>query len=172
MTWARYISSQRDAWNQLKVDRFLPYEARAEICQNLVGFLGDVKTPKFHSEIKWPLVYFVVRDRHSSKSFGTISVHCTAFNVIIFVCGQDGGPCFHFPGLNKIVVGEYNTNHVDPSCLITLIHYLENKLGVVDFANAQLVMFKAQGIARSCELWNFTTLRAFKKSTTPTLFSR
>ena len=32
-------------------DRFLPYEARAEICQNLVGFLGDLMTPKFYSEI-------------------------------------------------------------------------------------------------------------------------
>ena len=54
------------------------------------------------------------------------------------MCGQDGGPCFHFSGLNKIVVEEYNTNHVvDPSCLITLIQYLENKVGVVDFANVQ-----------------------------------
>ena len=23
--------------------------------KNLVGFLGDLRTPKFHSEIKWPL---------------------------------------------------------------------------------------------------------------------
>ena len=23
--------------------------------KNLVGFLGDLKTPKFHSEINWPL---------------------------------------------------------------------------------------------------------------------
>ena len=60
------------------------------------------------------------------------------------MCGQDGGPRFHFSGLNKIIVEEYNTNHVDPLCLITLIHYLENKVGVVDFANAQgLVMFKS-----------------------------
>ena len=49
------------------------------------------------------------------------SVQCKAFNVIIFVCWQDGGPRFHFPGLNKIVVEEYNTNHVDPSCLIILL---------------------------------------------------
>ena len=34
-----------------------------------------------------------------------------------------------------------------------LIHYLENKVGVVDFANAQeLVMFKAQGPGRACGL--------------------
>ena len=32
------------------LDRFLPYEARAEICQNF-----DLKTPKIHSEINWPL---------------------------------------------------------------------------------------------------------------------
>ena len=37
--------------NQI-LDTFLPYE---EICQNLVGFLGDLKTPKFHFEINWPL---------------------------------------------------------------------------------------------------------------------
>ena len=38
--------------NQI-LDRFLPYEARTEIksVKNLVGFLGDLKTPKFYSEI-------------------------------------------------------------------------------------------------------------------------
>ena len=34
--------------NQI-LDRFPPY--RTGVCQNLVGFLGDLKTPKFHSEI-------------------------------------------------------------------------------------------------------------------------
>ena len=28
--------------------------------KNLVGFLGDLKTPKFHSEINWPLVFFEI----------------------------------------------------------------------------------------------------------------
>ena len=32
------------------IDRFLPYEARAEICQKF-GWLFD----RFHSEINWPL---------------------------------------------------------------------------------------------------------------------
>ena len=37
--------------NQILV-RFLTYEARAKISVNhLVGFEGDLKTPKFHSEI-------------------------------------------------------------------------------------------------------------------------
>ena len=27
-----------------------------QISQNLVGFLGDLKTAKFHSEINWPLI--------------------------------------------------------------------------------------------------------------------
>ena len=36
--------------NQI-LNRFLSYEGRAEIVKNLVGFLGDLKTPKFHSEI-------------------------------------------------------------------------------------------------------------------------
>ena len=40
--------------NQI-LDRFLPYEARAEICQKLVGFSRDLKAPKFHTEINWPL---------------------------------------------------------------------------------------------------------------------
>ena len=30
-------------------------EARAEICQKKVHFLEDLKTPKFNSEINWPL---------------------------------------------------------------------------------------------------------------------
>ena len=44
--------------NQI-LDRFLPYEARAEISQKfglLYGkFFGVLKTPKFHSEINLPL---------------------------------------------------------------------------------------------------------------------
>ena len=36
-------------------DRFLPYKAMTEICQNFDWFLGDLKTPKFHSEINRPL---------------------------------------------------------------------------------------------------------------------
>ena len=47
--WCLQISQKN---NQI-LDRFLPYDARAEIFQNLVGFLGDLKTPKFHSEINW-----------------------------------------------------------------------------------------------------------------------
>ena len=35
--------------NQI-LDRFLPYEVRAEI-KTFVVLLGDLKTPKFHSEI-------------------------------------------------------------------------------------------------------------------------
>ena len=30
-------------------------EARAKICQKKFQFLGDLKTPKNHSEINWPL---------------------------------------------------------------------------------------------------------------------
>ena len=44
--------------NQI-LDRFLPYEAIMKLGQksvkNLVGFLGALETPKFHSEINWPL---------------------------------------------------------------------------------------------------------------------
>ena len=36
-------------------DLFL--EARAEILTNFFGFLVDLKTPKRHLEINWPLVY-------------------------------------------------------------------------------------------------------------------
>ena len=36
--------------------RLLPYEAGAEIVKNLVGFLGDLKSPKFHSEFNGPLI--------------------------------------------------------------------------------------------------------------------
>ena len=50
-----------------------------------------------------------------------------------------------------------------PSCKknsnLVMIHYLKNKVGVVDFANAH-------------GLWNFTNPRAVAKSTTPTLFLR
>ena len=28
--------------------------------KNLVGFLGDLKTPKFHSEINWPLIEIMI----------------------------------------------------------------------------------------------------------------
>ena len=47
--WCFQISQKA---NQI-LDRFLPNEARAEICQ--IVFFGDFKTPKFHSEINWPL---------------------------------------------------------------------------------------------------------------------
>ena len=33
---------------------FCPMKLGAEICQILVGFLGDFKTPKSYSEINWP----------------------------------------------------------------------------------------------------------------------
>ena len=50
--WCLQISPKA---NQI-LDRFLPYEARTEICQKFGWrFLGDLKTPKFHSEINWPL---------------------------------------------------------------------------------------------------------------------
>ena len=49
--WCLQISHKA---NQI-LDRFLPYEARQKSVKNLVGFLGDLKTPKFHSEINWPL---------------------------------------------------------------------------------------------------------------------
>ena len=46
--WCLQISQKA---NQI-LDRFLPYEARAEICQKFGWpFLGDLKTPKIHSEI-------------------------------------------------------------------------------------------------------------------------
>ena len=38
--------------NQI-LDRFLLYEARAEICQKFGWW--DLKTPKFHSDFNWPL---------------------------------------------------------------------------------------------------------------------
>ena len=38
------------------LDRFLPYEARAEICQNFGWLMGYLKTPKSKSEINWPLL--------------------------------------------------------------------------------------------------------------------
>ena len=39
--------------------------------KNLVGFSGDLKTPKFHSEINWPLEYWMKFNSHvvSSKYF-------------------------------------------------------------------------------------------------------
>ena len=49
--WCLQISQNA---NQI-LDNFLPYEARAEIRQYLIGFLGDLKAPKNHSEINWPL---------------------------------------------------------------------------------------------------------------------
>ena len=50
-----------------------------------------------------------------------------------------------------------------------VIHYLKNKVGVVDFANAQgLVLIDLRALG----LQNFTNPRAFVKSTTPTLFLR
>ena len=56
----------------------------------------------------------------------------------------------------------------------TMIHYHENKVGVLDFANLQELgmCLKAQGPARAHGLWNFTNLWAFVKSTTPSLFSQ
>ena len=54
-----------------------------------------------------------------------------------------------------------------------MIHYLKNKVGVVDFANAQgLVMFWSPRARRARGLWNFTNPRAFVKSIPPTLFLR
>ena len=54
-----------------------------------------------------------------------------------------------------------------------VIHYLKDKVGVVDFANAQgLVMFSSPRAQRTRGLWNFTNSRAFVKSTTPTLSLR
>ena len=44
--WCHQVSQKA---NQI-LDRFLPYEGRAEIC-----LLGDLKTRKIHSEIKLPL---------------------------------------------------------------------------------------------------------------------
>ena len=44
--WLLQISQKA---NQI-LDRFLHYEARAEICQKF-GWLGDLETPKFHFEI-------------------------------------------------------------------------------------------------------------------------
>ena len=38
---------------------WLILEARAEICQKKVHFLEDLKTPKFHSEINWPLTQWL-----------------------------------------------------------------------------------------------------------------
>ena len=45
--WCLQISQK---YNQI-LDRFLPYEARAESVKDLVGFKGDLKTPKIHSEM-------------------------------------------------------------------------------------------------------------------------
>ena len=36
---------------------FSPMKLGQKSVKNLVGFLGDLKTPKFHSEINWPLRY-------------------------------------------------------------------------------------------------------------------
>jgi hypothetical protein len=40
----------------LILDRFCPMTLGQKFVRNLVGFLGDLKTPKFHSEIIWPLI--------------------------------------------------------------------------------------------------------------------
>ena len=51
--WCLQISPKA---NQI-LDRFLPYEMLGEkYVKHLVGFLGDLKTPKFHSEVNWPLI--------------------------------------------------------------------------------------------------------------------
>ena len=52
-------------------DLFL--EARAEILwKNFVGFLGDLKTPKVHFKINWPLGFRLVMSAKSRfKSFAT-----------------------------------------------------------------------------------------------------
>ena len=33
--------------------------------KSLIGFMGDLKTPKFHSEINWPLVEMKGESQHS-----------------------------------------------------------------------------------------------------------
>ena len=49
--WCFQISQKA---NQI-LDRFCPMMLGKKSVKQLVGFLGDLKTPKFHSEIKWPL---------------------------------------------------------------------------------------------------------------------
>ena len=46
--------------------------SRAEICQKKVHFLEDLKTPKFHSEINWPLdkVTQSLKYLHNIKLYG------------------------------------------------------------------------------------------------------
>ena len=54
-------------------DRFLPYKAMTEICQNFDWFLGDLKTPKFHSEINRPLRFVLLIDLMRGEQIRTIS---------------------------------------------------------------------------------------------------
>ena len=51
-------------------------------------------------------------------------------------------------------------------------HYLEKKVGIVDFTNTQGNVLKPKGPPGPSSFENFTSPRAFVKSTTHTLFSR
>ena len=61
--------------------------------------------------------------------------------------------------MTKFQGSGFSFQSLNQNIKVVVIHYLENKVGVVDFANVQ-------------ELVMFTNLRAFVKSTTPTLFLR
>ena len=47
--------------------------AMREICQNFDWFLGDLKTPKFHSEINRPLRFVLLIDLMRGEQIRTIS---------------------------------------------------------------------------------------------------
>ena len=67
--WCLQISQKT---NQI-LDRFLPYEARAEICQNFAWLFGNLKTPNFHSEINWSLYTFIQQSIFQKYAHGTQS---------------------------------------------------------------------------------------------------
>ena len=48
--------------------------------KDLVGFLGDLKTPKFHSEINWPLVFIKI-DTKTAYTKDRAMTHCACPNV-------------------------------------------------------------------------------------------
>ena len=86
--------------------------ARAEISKNFRWFFEYLKTRKNSSDISWPLYFLEEFVQYKLQPYGNLDSYLRYYS------------------------------HCRLKCLGGVIHYLKNKVGVVDFANAQgLVMF-------------------------------
>ena len=51
------------------MDKEIPMKLEQKSSKILVGFLGDLKTIKFHSETKWPLAFYFSVSYFDGQSF-------------------------------------------------------------------------------------------------------